>query len=557
MAEQAQKTSGGGFIRHTRNLSVSVLLSRILGLLRDMIMSAVLGGGVLMSAWVQASTFANIFRQVLGEGALGQALVPILAQTMKERGPEAARKLFTTLFIYLTMFLTILTVLISVPVFLLADWFTSPIWNMTARLMPIVMPYAVFICAVGVMTSYMNMLREFFLPSLTAIIQNLVIIGAMLFVCPFFAPGWNTVRAIAFSVLAAGVIELLFMLWLLRRSNMQMIFSRDVWLDYAGLREIFTVALPGIIAASAHILSTLADRLLSGNIPKFAGEIGNYATSSLYYTDRLVLLPIGIFAFAFGTVALTEMSRSHADGDRAAFLSTLDFSLKTLLFITVPMTAFLFLFGEPVLKLLFMRGEFDTTALEQTVFALRFYVFGIPAFAALKITVTAFTSRKDMKTPFYTGITAILINFILNVILMFPLRQGGIALATVVSSYINNLLLLCLLRRQLGESLPARAFLVFLLKLAAVSVLPLAAAYPAFAGMRMLDGNLPVPGACPPIAHALRFLYGCIPLGTAAILYGGLLFVCARFAGMSEAHAVLAMVRRRGKTKKPEPIKEN
>ena len=461
-----------------------------------------------------------------------------------------------TLFIYLTLFLTILTLLISVSVFLLADWFTSPIWNMTARLMPIVMPYAIFICAVGVMTSYMNMLREFFLPSLTAIIQNLVIIGAMLFVCPLFTSQWGAVRAIAFSVLAAGVLELVFMLLLLQRANMQMIFSADVWRDLAGLREIFVVALPGIIAASAHILSTLADRLFSGNIPKFAGEIGNYATSSLYYTDRLVLLPIGIFAFAFGTVALTEMSRAHADGDRAAFLSTLDFSLRTLLFITVPMTVFLFLFGEPVLKLLFMRGHFDATALEQTVFALRFYVFGIPAFAALKITVTAFTSQKDMKTPFYTGLAAILINLILNAILMFPLRQGGIALATVISSYVNNLLLLYLLRRRLGESPAAGAFGVFLLKLSAVSVLPLAAAYPAFAGVRALAGVLPVPGAFPPLAHALRFLYGCIPLGAAAAVYAGLLFICARFAGMPEVHAVLAMVRRRGKATKPESAKE-
>jgi len=547
MADAAEKASQGGFLRHTRNLSVSVFASRILGLMRDMVMSAILGGGVIMSAWVQASTFANIFRQVLGEGALGQALVPILAQTLKEKGPEAARKRFSTLFIYLTLFLSFLTVIISVPMFLLADWFTSPIWQTTAILIPIVMPYSIFICAVGVMTSYMNMLRVFFLPSLTAIIQNLVMIGAMLFICPIFRSDWGSIHVIAFSVLLAGSLELIFMLWLLYRNKMQLIFTKDVWTDHAGLKEIVLVAFPGIVASSAHILSTLADRLISGNIPQFAGEIGNYATSSLYYTDRLVLLPIGIFAFAFGTVALTEMSRAHAEGDKATFLSTFSFSLRSLLFLTVPMTAFFFVFGEPILELLFMRGSFDEEALNQTVFALNFYVFGIPAFAALKIVVSAFTSRKDMKTPFYTGLVAIALNMVLNLILMFPLRQGGIALATVVSAYTNNILLLILLRRQIGESLSVKEFLQFSLKILIASIVPLAAVYPVFTEIEVLVGHLPVPETFSLLKHGLKFIYGCIPLGITGALYGGLLLVIARLLRMNEAKRVLDLILRRKK----------
>ena len=155
--------------------------SRILGFLRDIFLSAFLGGGALMSAWVQASGWANMFRQILGEGALGQALVPILSQTLKQEGEERTRQKFSTLFIYLTLLLAVLTVLISLPLFLLADYFTNPIWRIAALLTPILMPYSIFICSVGVMTSCLNMKRVYFLPSLTAILQNLIIIGALFF----------------------------------------------------------------------------------------------------------------------------------------------------------------------------------------------------------------------------------------------------------------------------------------------------------------------------------------------------------------------------------------
>ncbi len=498
---------------------MSTLISRLLGLLRDIALSAVLGGGVLASAWVQAAGWANMFRQVLGEGALGQALVPILSRTLKDSGPDAARRQFSTLFIYLTLFLAVLTLLFALPVFLLAEcgFFTSPIWRTAALLTPIVMPYAVFICAVGVMTSCLNMMREFFLPSLTAVIQNLIVIGTLFFLCPLFSTGWDKIRILAFSVLIAGFAEFIFMLFLLKRSRLSLTFSPSVWKDFATLKEIFAVALPGMIAAGAHIISTQTDRLISGNIPRFAGEIGNYATSALYYCDRLVLLPIGIFAFAFGTVSLTEMSHAAAAEDYGKFKRTFFFSMRNLLFLTVPVTAFLFVFGQETVQALFMRGAFNETALEQTVFALQFYVFGIPAFALLKVTGSAFTSRKDMKTPFYTGLAAICLNIALNLALMVPLRQGGIALATVISSCLNNILLLILLRRAVPFAVDWRQSGVFLLKLLTAALLPL---FPAvwFSG---IAGEWGIGGVY-------------LKLVAACAAYGILFLVCAVILRMEE-----------------------
>ncbi|MBO5959195.1 MAG: polysaccharide biosynthesis protein, partial [Lentisphaeria bacterium] len=454
-----------------------------------------------------------------------------LSQTLKQAGENRTRQQFSTLFIYLTLLLTFLTILIALPLFLLADHFTNPIWRIAALLTPILMPYSIFICAVGVMTSCLNMKRVYFLPSLTAILQNLVIISALFFLCPLFDTGWGKVRIVSFSVLVAGVLEFLFMLWLLKREHLMLTFTGSVWKDLASLKEIFTVALPGIVAAGAHIISTQADRLISGNIPNFAGEIGQYATSALYYSDRLVLLPVGVFAFSFGTVALTELSHAHADNDLEKFRNTLGLSLRNLMFLTIPMTVFLFVFAEPVLRLLFMRGAFGQTALEQTLFALRFYVFGIPAFAAMKLTTASFTARKDMKTPFYTGLIAIAVNIILNLALMVPLRQGGIALATVLASFLNNTLLLILLEKRTKIRIPVRSNILFLAKMAAASLLPLAAAVPVFRFLKNL---------CPGI-----FWSDLTGLAAAGIFYGILLLVLAKVLKLSEAQNVLKKLLRR------------
>lgn len=530
----------GNIVRSSRNLSLSVLASRILGFLRDMMTSAVVGGGIFMSAWVLASTLANIFRRILGEGALGQALVPILADKYEKAGPQAARAGFTTIFIYLTLLLCLLTLLIAVPAWFLAPVLPAERWRLAARLTSIVMPYAVFICAVGVMTSFMNMRREYFLPSLTAIIQNLVMIAALYLLCPKFT-GWGRVKCLAFSVLVSGVLEFLFMLALIRVRKMNLSFSASVFRDWGTIRETLIVALPGMCAAGAYQLSVVADRVI-------AGCIGDYAAAALYYTDRVALLPVGVFAVSFGTVALTELSHVWISGDRAKFISTMMFSMRALLFLTLPMAAFLFVFGKPVLSLLFHRGAFDDRALAETLFALRFYVFGIPAFVALKVSTAAFTSRKNMRTPFRAALVAITLNIVLNLLLMVPLRQGGIALATVISSFVNNAILIFLLRRELGTALPLRSFFLFLGKLAAAAVLPLIAAWPVFSSLSvLLAPHRPSGGQLFSIKTLFAFGFDLIPLVSAAIVYGVLLLVIAFGLKMPEAKS---LVRRFLKIKK-------
>ncbi len=519
-------------LKSTRNLSLSTACSRVLGVARDIVLSAVLGGGVLMSAWTIIQTFANIFRRILGEGALGQAIVPVLSGTMEKEGKERTREQFTTLCIYLTLLMTAIMTVLAAAALIAAPYLQSELWQYVCYLTPLVAPYTVFICAVGVITSYLNMLRVYFLPSLTAVMQNVILIGALALICPLFDDGSNRLKTLCIAILISGVAELLFMFWLMHREKMQFTLLKRVLNDTGTLKAIWHVAMPGIFAASTYQLNVICDRLISGNISLFAGEIGHHAPTALYLTERLVTLPIGIFAVAFGTVALTEMSRAIAADDRTGAVRTMNFGLRNLLFISAPLTVLLFVFGRPILELLFLRGRFTQTDIEQTMLALQFYVFGIPAFAALKITTAAFTSRKDMRTPFIVGLAAIAVNLTLNLILMFPLRQGGIALATVVSSYLNNTILLILLNRKEPGAFKLTEYIPFLLKTAAASIAPAAAALPVY---RLIAGTLP-----PAAGNAvLNILYSALPLAGAGVAYGILFFALAYLLKLSEAGNVL------------------
>ena len=450
-----------GIFRSSRNLAVSTLVCRILGFLREMIMAPALGGGMRMSAWVLAITLPNLFRRILGEGALGTALIPMMVHSMGNEDRQRARERFSTIFLYLTVLLGAITVLVTVPALIAAPLLPEGMWKTAAELTPIVMPYSIFICAVGILTSYANSLRVYFLPSLAAILQNVIMITALLLIWSGYSGSGDPLRFLSFAVLISGVLELLLMFWVVKRENMMIILNRMIPKDFETIKAIWKLALPGIGGASALQLSLIVDRLV-------AGKIGDYAPASLYFSERLVYLPIGIFAFAFGTVSVSEMARAAVKKDFAEMIGMLVFSLRNLLYVTVPIAVFMFLFREDLITLFFMRGRFDAESVRQTAYAMSFYVTGIPLFAAYKVIVAGFTARKDMVTPLKVTCITVSLNIILNLILMIPLRQGGVALATVISSLTGNLILALLLVRAFGkEPFAFRPFFLMLIKLAA------------------------------------------------------------------------------------------
>lgn len=482
MAESDKQKEG--IFRSSRNLAISTLVCRILGFLREMFMASTLGGGLRMSAWVLAITLPNLFRRILGEGALGTALIPMMVHSMGNEDRQRVRERFSTIFLYLTVLLGAITVLVTIPAMIAVPLLEEGLWKTAAKLTPLLMPYSIFICAVGILTSYANSLRVYFLPSLAAILQNVIMIGALLLIRFGISGDFDPLSFLSFAVLISGVLELLLMFWIVKRENMMIILNRMIPKDLETIKSILKLALPGIGGASALQISLIVDRTV-------AGWIGDYAPASLYFSERLVYLPIGIFAFAFGTVSVSEMARAAVKKDFADMIGMMMFSLRNLLYVTVPITIFMFLFREDLITLLFMRGRFGAEAVRHTAYAMSFYTLGIPLFAAYKVIVAGFTARKDMVTPLIVTCITVSLNIVLNLILMFPLRQGGIALATVISSLTGNLILTSVLIRAFGkESFAFRAFFLLLLKLAFAGG---AAGFAAWAAAKWIPFKLPGP----------------------------------------------------------------
>ena len=420
-----QGAAGKRFFSSSRNLAVSTLASRLLGLFRETMTAAVIGGGALMSGWTLAITCANIFRRILGEGELGKAVVPIISLSLETEGAERARDRFSTILLWLTLLLTALAVVLGVPSWLISRTLEPGRWKTAFELFPILTPYMVFICVVGAATAYANVLHELFLPSLTAILQNVVLILALTLVCRHYQ-GMPQLASLALAVLVAGVLEMALIFLILWRRGMMVRITRAIVRDTETLKSIWKLILPGLLGAGALQVSLLCDRTV-------AGLIGDYAASSLYYSDRLVFLPIGIFAVSFATVANTELSRFAAAGRYADLTAMLAKTIRILLFVSVPFAAFMLCFPREIISVFYGYGKFDETAVRETAYAFVMYSAGIPLFSVFKISSVAFTCRRDMVTPLKVSLVCISLNIVLNFALMVPLRQGGIALATIAS----------------------------------------------------------------------------------------------------------------------------
>ena len=537
MAED-QTASKNRFLSNSRNLAISTLASRILGLAREMLTASVIGGGELMSGWGLASLGANIFRRILGEGELGKAIVPIISKSLETEGAERARDRFSTILLWLTLLLTSLAVVLGIPSFLISLLLEPGRWKIAFEVFPILAPYMVFICIVGAATAYANVLREFFLPSLTAILQNVVLILALMLVRRHYH-GMPLLTMFALAVLVAGVLEMLLIFLVLWRRGMMVRITRAIIKDAETLKSIWKLVLPGLLGAGALQLSLLCDRGV-------AGLIGDYALPSLYFSDRLVFLPIGIFAVSFATVANTELSRYAGAGNYGELTSMLEKTIRLLLFVSVPFAAFMLCFPENIIRLFYQHGEFSETAVQETVYAFTMYSAGIPLFSVFKISSVAFTSRRDMVTPLKVSLVCISLNIVLNFALMVPLKQGGIALATIVSSLLNNTLLLTIYNRQLPEhKIDFRALGLYLLKLVPACVLPLIPAALVFR-LVVIPGDLDL--SMLPYGELLKTkLTAGVPLLAAGAVYGlFLLALCLGFR-IEETGAVLGRFLRRRK----------
>ncbi len=445
--------SSRGILRSSLGVSFATFLSRVLGLFRVMLEARVLGGDSAASAWALAFAIPNTFRRMLGEGALGTALMPLVAEA--EATPEGAarvRRELGVIFAYLGAILAVIVLAVSGLSFglkALGDVKYFPLLaadhiQLMLSILPLLMPYAFFICLVGAVGAVLNTRKIFVLPALGALLLNFFLIGGLWVAFGRGITGSELpelLPKLSFLVLASGAAQLALMLLLLWKAGRFPRFTRESFRNSEILRKLWKLVLPGLIGGAALQISFLIDRML-------AMSLGPKAVPALTYVDRIIDLPIGLFAIALGSVLTATMSHAAARGDREEIAGDLAFSLRHVYFFCIPMAVGVVFFWEPLMRILCLGGNYTQADLEATRLVAIFYGAGIPAFCSVKILLAPFYARKMMTTTLRYSLIAICANIAIALMLMWPLQQGGIALATVLASMLNNFLLMRHLRKE-------------------------------------------------------------------------------------------------------------
>ena len=427
-------------LRHSINISVITLIGRFLGLLRVRLEALVLGGGELASGWFLAFTLPNLFRRLLGEGALGQALIPLIAEAERDGATPKVKRELAVIFAWLGMVLATIVIVVSLAAILAQHWtqnITDGFWateriRIFLRLAPLLMPYAFFMCLVGAIGAVLNYSKVFVLPALGSLLLNFFMIGGLGAVYAGMTAASNPftdLQLLGVLVLISGATQLVMMTALLKHYDRFPAWDEIKKVDrHAVMAKLYKMLLPGLGSGAVVQLSFLADRAM-------ASWVGAQAVPALTYVDRLIDVPIGIFAISLSSVLMASMSRSAAEGNLEAIVSELVYSLRQVFFISIPMAAAIIFFHETMIRLLCYGGKFTADDLAATRAVAYFYGAGIPIFCAMKVVVPVFLARKKMATSFYVSLCALALNLFLNLLLLKPLQQGGIALATICSSF--------------------------------------------------------------------------------------------------------------------------
>ena len=433
-----------GLTRAATVFGSATMLSRLLGLARDILVASVFGTSLAWSAFALAFAIPNMFRRLFAEGALAGAFVPVFTEQLKTGGREPALRLARTVATAVGLVLLGIIVVAWLVFGVLDLLVHTEKVNLVARLGSIVIPYVFFICLAGFGMAVLNSFNHFAVPALSPALLNVVMICALLFAVPLFGTVPSTqIFGLALAVIVGGVVQLGVQVPVLGRFGFR--FRPRLDLKSPQFRRVLALFLPGLVGLAVVQINVVVDYLL-GYI------VSDHATSDLYYANRLVQLPLGIFGIAIATAALPTLSKLRAAGRMDAFKTTLSYSLRQTLAIAVPAAVGLIVLRGPVVRVIYEHGAFHAEATRIVSAVLMFYAFGLFAYATTHILVPAFLAMQDPKTPMRISLVTTGLNLALNLILGVALRMEarGFALATAISATCNLGLLATILRRRLG-----------------------------------------------------------------------------------------------------------
>ena len=436
-------------LRSTAVVGAMTLLSRVLGFLRDVILARVFGADGTTDAFFLVFKIPNFLRRLFAEGAFSQAFVPVFTEYKEKRSPAELRDLLDHVAGTLGGVLLVVTLIgvIAAPalVMLFGPGFADEPQRFTLaeEMLRLTFPYLLFVSLTALSAGILNSYDRFALPAFTPVVLNLCLIAAALWLAPKMAV---PVEALAWGVLAAGALQLLIQLPGLARLRL---LPRPRWgWRHPGVRKVTKLMIPALFGSSVAQINLLLDTVIASLL--VAGSI-----SWLYYSDRLVELPLGLLGIALATVILPHLSRHHAGEDQRRFHATLDWALRWAMLVGLPATLGLLVLAGPILATLFYGERFDHHDLEMARMSLMAYALGLPAFMLVKILAPGYYARQDTRTPVRIGIIAMVANMGLNLLYVLPWvwsdtpgPHTALALATASSSWLNAALLYRGLRRD-------------------------------------------------------------------------------------------------------------
>ncbi len=429
-------------LKSTFIVGAMTMISRVFGLVRDIVIARLFGAGLGVDVFIVAFRIPNFLRRLFAEGGFSQAFVPVLSEYQQQRSQDEVKALVDQTAATLGLVLFFITVIgvLAAPVLIMifAPGFIADESKhaLASDMLRITFPYILFISLTAFAGGILNTYKQFSVPAFTPVLLNLSLIGAAIWLAPLMTV---PVKALAWGVLIAGIVQLLFQFPFLYRIGM--LPRPGLNKDREGVKRIFKLMVPALFALSIVQINLLVDTLIASFL--VTGSI-----SWLYFSDRLLEFPIGIFGVALATVILPSLSEKHAQKSSASFSSTLDWALRWVLLIGIPAALGLILLAQPMLTTLFQYEEFTAHDVTMASKSLVAYACGLPAFLLIKVLAPGFFSRQDTKTPVKVGAIAMVSNIVLNLLLVVPLAHAGLALATSLAAFIQAGLLYRLLRKQ-------------------------------------------------------------------------------------------------------------
>jgi len=458
-------------------VSLMTLISRVLGLVRDVVVANFVGAGAAADVFFFANRIPNFLRRLFAEGAFSQAFVPVMAEVRTKHGDEAVRLLLARVSGSLGVVVTLVTLfgVIASPLVAMLfgmGWFVEWLndgpdahkFELASVMLKITFPYLWFISLVALSGAVLNIYNRFAVAAFTPVFLNIVMIACAIYLAPQLE---EPALALAWGVFIGGAVQLLFQLPFLAKAGL-LVWPKWGWRDeqVVKIRKLMLPALFGVSVSQINLLldTVIASFLLTG------------AVSWLYYSDRLIEFPLGLFGIAIATVILPNLSRHHASENSQRFSQTLDWSVRFVAMFGIPAMAGLIVLAQPIITLLFMRGEFSQRDVVMVSYSLIAYSTGLLSYMLIKVLAPGYYARQDIKTPVRIGIIAMVANMVFNLMLAPFISYVGLALATAMSASLNAFLLYRGLNKA-GIFTLSKTTLWFLAKLTIASLVMAALLY--------------------------------------------------------------------------------